>query len=97
MQTPEDKHKRMYPMAKGGSASKREGKRKQKQIKKALDGARKKCQRVFSVKVANSCSYGDNVVEPHVLNKDVISKLGQHDVKWLKLLFEKNLFTKEVT
>ena len=42
MQTLEDKHKRMYPMAKGGSAFKREGKRKQKQIKKAPDGARKK-------------------------------------------------------
>ena len=58
---------------------------------------REKNARVFSVKVASSCSYGDNVVEPHVLNKDVISKLGQRNVKWLKLLFEKNLFTKEVT
>ena len=27
--------------------------------------------------------------------KDAISKLGKRDVKWLKLLFEKNLFTKE--
>lgn len=57
----------------------------------------KKCRRVYSVKVASSCSYGDNVVARHVLNQDVLSKLGQRDVKQLKLLFEKNLCTKEVT
>ena len=30
-----------------------------------------------------------------LLNKDAISKLGKRDVKWLKLLFEKKMFTKE--
>lgn len=50
---------------------------------------------MFSVAVASSFSYGDNIVEPHLLNKEAIWKLGKRDVKWLKLLYEKNLFTKE--
>ena len=29
------------------------------------------------------------------LNQDAISKLGKRDVKWLKILFTKKMFTKE--
>ena len=81
MQTLEDKHKRMYPTAKGGSASKREGKKKTETNQKSAGLREKNSQRGFSVAVASSFSYGDNIVEPHLLNKDAISKLGKRDVK----------------
>ena len=55
----------------------------------------KNFQRSFSLAVASSCSYGDKVVVPHVLNKDAISKLGKRDTKWLKLLSGKKMFTRE--
>ena len=97
MQTLEDKNKRLYPVAKGGSASKkrRQKENRTKSKKRRIEREGKSCQRVFSLAVASSCSYGDKTVESHLLNKDAISKMGKRDVKWLKLLFEKKMFTKE--
>lgn len=52
---------------------KREVKREQNQIKK-VECEGQNCQKVVSVAVASSCSYGDNIVKPLLLNKDAISK-----------------------
>lgn len=77
MQTLEDKKKRMYPTTKGGSASKKRTQKENriKSKKRLIEREKKNCQRVFSLAVASPCSYGDKIVEPHLLNKDAISKL----------------------
>ena len=84
-------------MAKGGSASKkrRQKENRTKSKKRRIERKEKSCQRVFSLAVASSCSCRDKIVESHLLNKDAISKMGKRDVEWLKLLFEKKMFTKE--
>ena len=75
MQTLEDKHKRMYSTAKGGSASKREGKKKTETNKK-----QRRIEREKAVAVASSCSYGKDIVEPQLLSKDAKSNLEKRDV-----------------
>ena len=70
----------MYPTAKGGFASERDGKKKTETNKNSAGSReKKKSQRVFSVAVASSCSYGNNIVELHLLSKYAISKLGKRD------------------
>ena len=69
MQSLEDKNKRMYPVAKGGSASK---KRKQKENRTKskrprVESEEKSCQRVFSLVVTSS--YEDKMVESHLSPK----------------------------
>ena len=67
----------MYPTAKGGSASKK-GKQEENRIKSKkglIEREKKNSRRVFSLAVASPCSRGDKIVEPHLLNKDAISKL----------------------
>ena len=79
MQTLEDKNKSMYPVAKRGSASKkrRQKENRTKSKKRRIEREEKSCQRVFYLAVACSCSYGDKIVESHLLNKDAISKMGK--------------------
>lgn len=62
---------------------KREAKREQNQIKK-VECEGQNWQKVVSLAVASSCSYGDNIVKPLLLNKDAISKMGKRDLKRLK-------------
>ena len=73
----------MYPTAKGGSASKkrRQKENRIKSKKRRIELEKRTCQRGFSLAVPSSRSYGDNIVKPHLLNKDAISKLGKRDAK----------------
>ncbi len=80
MQTLEDKNKRLYPVAKGGSASKkrRQKENRTKSKKHRIEREGKSCQRVFSLAVASSCSYGDKkIVESHLLIKMPYQKWGK--------------------
>jgi len=96
MQTLAGKHKRMYPMARGGTASKkrRQKENRAKSRKRKMEREDKNCQRVFSLAVTSSLSYGDTVKPDH-LNKEGISQMGKHDIRWLKSLFNKSMFTQE--
>ena len=62
MQTFEDKNKGMYPVAKGKKP------RIEREDGKVVN---------ISLAVASSCSYGNKIVESHLLNKDAISKMGK--------------------
>ena len=77
MQTLEDKKRGCTPQPKEDLHRKRESKKKIESNKKKrlTEREKKNCQRVFSLAIASPCSYGDKTVEPHLLNKDAISKL----------------------
>ena len=97
MQNTKAKHIRMYPLVNKGTASKkrRQKENKNKAKRRRSEREEKNCERVFSL-VTHSCAYGNQlIVDPVLLNKDAISNLGKRDLSYLKLLFKKNMFTKE--
>ena len=49
---------------------------------------------IFSL-VTHNCVYGNQIVDPALLNKDAMSDLGKKDIHYLKLLFNKNMFNKQ--
>ena len=50
-------------------------------IRVVLSVKRKIFKEYFSLAVASSCSHEDKIVEPYLLNKDAISRLGKRDAK----------------
>ena len=65
MQSLKDKLKRMYPMIKEGSISKKRRKKEKrtKSNKRKMEREEKGCQRVFPAVVKNELSYGNIVVD----------------------------------
>ena len=96
MQSLKYKLKRMYPMIKEGSISKKRRKKENRtrSNKRKMEHEEKGCQRVFPAVVKNELSYG-NIVETNFLNEDAVAKLGKRDVKWLNCYLKKACLQKK--
>ena len=93
MQNTEAKCTRMYPLASTSTTSRkrRQKENKNKAKRRKSEREKKNCERIFSL-VTRNCVYGNQIVDPALLNKDAISDLGKKDIHYLKLLFNKNMF-----
>ena len=95
-----EKHRRMYPEVKQAQTSRkrRQKENKAKSKKRKHDRHEKNCKRVYDLVVINNslegtCGYG-NTANASNLNSTGISSLKTSDMKWLKMLIERKMFTK---
>ncbi len=98
MQSLKDKHKRIYPGAKQNvtSRKRRQKENKAKSKKQREERQEKNMKRIFGMIIlpGNSCTYGDIVDTTH-FNKSTILKIKKNDLRYLRLMIDKNMFTED--
>ena len=99
MESLKDKHKRMCPEAKQNATSRKRWQKENKTKSKNPQAERQEInmKRVFGMIVLpgiNSCIYGDIVDTTH-LNKSIISSLKKNDLRYLRLMLDKSMFTEQ--